>query len=290
MSGRGRDRNRVRAGVLAVLLVAASAAVTLAATADARLHPYPYTDPYPYSSAVQDGNTPYNGKFVFARLRHSDRGGFGRGFRGYGYCNGPPWQHDYPCAEHSLMALLSNASTVRPGSETGNVIDVGDPELMRYPIAYLSHPDQWQMSDDEVKNIREYLLKGGFIIFDDFPAGGSRFGGGGGGWGSFYQQMKMVLPEYEPFALDASHPIFHSYFAFDSLVGMYGSEYGGGVAFYGYFEDNDPKKRLLAIVNYNNDLGEHWEYVDQGFSFIGDAAEAEAFKLGVNYIVYALTH
>jgi hypothetical protein len=284
---RERDQEKVRAGVLAVLMVTASAAVTLAATVDVDWQPDPY--PQSSSSAVQDGNTPYNGKFVFARLRHTERGGFGGGFRGrgYGYCNGPPWQHDYPCAEHSLMAIVSNATALKPGSETGNVIDVGDPELMRYPIAYLSHPDQWQMSDDEVKNIRAYLLKGGFIIFDDFPAG--RSFGGGGGWGSFYQQMKAILPEYEAYALDATHPIFHSYFDFESLENLFGSEYGRNVAFYGYFEGNDPKKRLLAIVNYNNDLGENWEYVDQGFSLVPEAA-GESFKFGVNYILYALTH
>ena len=269
--------------MVAGLLTIAGVAVSVAAT-HADWHPYPHPDPHPSPSAVQDGNTTYNGKFVFARLRHTDRGGFGGGFRGrgYGYCNGPPWQHDYPCAEHSLMAILSNATAVKPGSETGNVIDVGDPELMRYPIAYLSHPDEWRMSDDEAKNIREYLLKGGFIIFDDFPAGRC-------GWRCFDEQMKAVLPEHQAYELDASHPIFHSYFDFDSLVGLYGSEYGSNVAFYGYFEDNDPKKRLLAIVNFNNDLGENWEYVDQGFSLVAEAA-GESFKFGVNYIVYGLTH
>jgi hypothetical protein len=238
------------------------------------------------ASAVQaEGNTAYNGKFVFARLRHTDRGGFGGGFRGrgYRYCDGPPWQHDHPCAEHSLMAILSFSTAVKPGSETGNVIDVGDPELMRYPIAYLSHPDRWQMGEDEVLNIRAYLLKGGFIIFDDFPAYQSC------GWECFYRQMKQVLPEHEPVALDATHPIFHSYFEFDSLTNLFGAEYGGNVAFYGYFENNDPKKRLMAIVNFNNDLGENWESADLGFS-IADQAAGEAFKFGVNYIVYALTH
>ena len=238
--------------------------------------------------AVQEsGNTPYNGKFVFARLRHTDRGYGGFGRRGWGYCSGPPWQHDYPCAEHSLMAIISNATSLKPGSETGNVIDVGDPDLMRYPIAYLSHPDQWRMDEAETKNIRNYLLKGGFIIFDDFPANG-RFGGGGG-WPSFYQQIRAVLPEYQAYELDATNPIFHTFFDFDSLTNLYGSEYGNNVAFYGFFEDNDPKKRLLAIANYNNDLGENWEYTDRGFSLIPDQA-GESFKFGVNYILYGLTH
>ena len=278
-------RSRMRARKRLVGAVAASlvAVVGTAAAVSAR-HVRSASASAPASKrAVQEsGNTPYNGKFVFARLRHTDRGYGGFGRRGWGYCNGPPWQHDYPCAEHSLMAILSNATSLKPGSETGNVIDVGDPELMRYPIAYLSHPDQWQMDETETKNIRNYLLKGGFIIFDDFPANRC-------GWTCFNQTMKGVLPEYQAFALDATSPIFHTFFDFDSLTNLYGSEYGNNVAFYGFFENNDPKKRMLAIANFNNDLGENWEYTDRGFSLIPDQA-GESFKFGINYILYGLTH
>jgi hypothetical protein len=236
------------------------------------------------SATVQD-NTPYNGKFVFARLKHTDRGGLGRGFRGGGYCSGPPWQHDYPCAERNLMAIVSSATKLRPGAEAGNVFDVGDPELHKYPIAYLSHPDRWAMDDKERKNIREYLLKGGFIIFDDFPEAQ-----GVNGWANFYQEMKAVLPELDPIQLDATHPIFHSFFDIESLANLFGAEYGNDrLAFFGYFEDNDPKKRMLAIANFNNDLGENWEYEARGLSIIPQGA-GEAFKFGVNYILYGLTH
>ena len=57
--------------------------------------------------------------------------------------------------------------------------------------------------------------------------------------------------------------------------------------FYGIFEDNDPNKRLLAIINYNNDMSEYWEFSDEGM-FPIDMSN-EAYKLGVNYIIYALT-
>jgi hypothetical protein len=233
-------------------------------------------------ATVQD-NTPYNGKFVFARLKHTERG-FGRGFGGGGYCSGPPWQHDYPCAERNLMAIMSTATRLRPGAEAGNVFDVGDPELHKYPIAYLSHPDAWAMDEKETKNVREYLLKGGFIIFDDFPANQR-----GNGWANFIHTMKQVVPELEPIALDETHPIFHSFFDFESLTNLFGAEYGRNVLFYGYFEDNDPKGRMLAIVNFNNDLGENWEYESRGLSIIPEGA-GEAFKFGVNYILYGLTH
>ena len=58
--------------------------------------------------------------------------------------------------------------------------------------------------------------------------------------------------------------------------------------FYGMFEGNDPNKRLLAIANYNNDISEYWEYSDTGFAPVSETNEA--YKLGVNYLVYGLTH
>jgi hypothetical protein len=58
--------------------------------------------------------------------------------------------------------------------------------------------------------------------------------------------------------------------------------------FLGIFEDNDPKKRLIAIANYNNDLGENWEYSDTGFLPV--EASNESYKFGVNYFIYGLTH
>jgi hypothetical protein len=54
------------------------------------------------------------------------------------------------------------------------------------------------------------------------------------------------------------------------------------------FEDNDPEKRMMVVFNYNNDIAEYWEFSDQGYVSI--PLTNEAFKLGVNYIVYAHTH
>jgi uncharacterized protein DUF4159 len=100
--------------------------------------------------------------------------------------------------------------------------------------------------------------------------------------------MRRVLPQGRLVELDATSPIFHSFFEINSLdfVQMY--DRGVKATFHGMFEDNDPKKRLLLIANYNNDIGEYWEFSDQGYVPID--LSNEAYKFGVNYIVYALTH
>jgi hypothetical protein len=127
--------------------------------------------------------------------------------------------------------------------------------------------------------MRQYFQKGGFLIFDDFRAEH---------WYNFEAQMRRVLPEGRLVELEVSNPIFHSFFEIKTLdfVQMY--DQGLKATFHGIYEDNDPRKRLLLIANYNNDIGEYWEFSDQGYVPID--LSNEAYKFGVNYVVYALTH
>jgi hypothetical protein len=182
------------------------------------------------------------------------------------------------------MRVLGNVTSVAPGIIGGNVFGVGDPELHKYPIAYMSEPGDWQMNEQEAASLRAYMLKGGFLIFDDFPYNA---------WRNWETQMKLALPELEPIQLDSSHQVFHAFFDIE-LGNIYGRGSGGrnpgGPAFFGYFVDNDPTKRMLAVANFQHDLGEYWEAAERGFSFIGDGATEESYKFGVNYIVYALIH
>ena len=97
--------------------------------------------------------------------------------------------------------------------------------------------------------------------------------------------MRVVLPDARWVPLDVSHPIFHSFFDINSLEveGYYGPTEWTGI-----FEDNDPGKRLLAVANYNHDLGELWEFSDTGYVPVD--LSNEAYKFGVNYVMYAMTH
>ncbi len=230
-------------------------------------------------NSVEDP-TEYDAHLTFVRLRYTGSADSGFGMRGGGI-NGdgqPPWAHDYPRAERNLMHILAEVTTVDPFMEGGRIIDVGDPELMKYPIAYMSEPGFWQMSDKDVENFRKYLQKGGFVIFDDF---------GGNHWQNLAAQMARVLPQARWIQMDATHPIFHTFFQIESLEQLVPS-YRGQPVFMALFEDNDPKKQLIAIANYNNDLGENWEYSDTGFLPV--EASNEAYKFGVNYFIYGLTH
>jgi hypothetical protein len=224
-------------------------------------------------------NVPYDGRFTFVRLRYTpDWAGWGGGGGFFGGIN-YQWDHDYPRAERHFTRILSELTAVDATTEASNILALDDPELMRYPLAYLSEPWHWTMTDEETDALRAYLLKGGFIIFDDFQ---------GSDWFNFRDQMRRVLPDHQLVRLEASHPVFHAFFEIESLESFIHPYSFVPSAFYGIFEDNDPDKRLLIIANYNNDIGESWEWSDR--EFIPIDLTNEAYKLGINYIVYATAH
>ena len=226
----------------------------------------------------QPGAIPNDGRFVIARIRFTV-GGYG-GFGGFNDSREPPWAHDYPRAERNFMKLLGRITSMRPfeGTEGGAIVDIGSKELFRYPIAYFCEPGFWTQTDQEAANLRAYLQKGGFLIVDDFR---------GRDLDNFTAEMRRVLPEARLIELDASHQVFHSFFEISSLEFHQFYDRDRPV-FYGIFEGNDPKKRMLAIVNYNNDISEYWEWSDTGWNPID--LTNEAYKFGVNYVVYGITN
>lgn len=217
-------------------------------------------------------NAPYDGRVTFARIRFTSgfygrRGSFGE----------PPWAHDYPTADTHVMKILNELTLLRPRVDGSNVFSLSDPELHNHPIAYLSEPGYWTMDEAEAKGLRAYLMKGGFIIFDDFR---------GRDWDNLQEQMRRAIPEWHWVELDASHPIFHSFFEIDDL--QYLTSYEGTPSYWAMFEGNDPTRRLVALANREMDLGEYWEFSDTGYAPVD--LSNQAYKFGVNYFIYGLTH
>jgi hypothetical protein len=100
--------------------------------------------------------------------------------------------------------------------------------------------------------------------------------------------MKVVLPEHDFIRLDVSHPIFHSFYSLRTLDVPHPMLSGVEPVFFGLFDDNRASGRMMAIANWNNDIGDYWEWSAEGL--YGDAPTADAYRLGVNYLVYAMTH
>ncbi len=264
------------AGRMTVAVVAALV-VSLAMVASAQRRRFFYG----WDETVR--NAPYDGRFTFARVRYTPApGGNWAGGR-------PSWVHGYPLAEMNLLQIMKEVSLLDAQTEAMNVVTLDDPALFTYPIAYIIEVGWWTMSDREVAGLRAYLQKGGFLIVDDFKVAGWR-GLPGGGWQPFEENVKRVLPGAQFFDMSPSDPIFHSFFevtpqTLDDFPQAY--TYGKAI-FRGVYEDNDPKKRLLMIVNYNTDVSQYWEWSGRGLRPFDDTNEA--YKLGVNYLIYGLTH
>ena len=224
--------------------------------------------------AAQENGIPENpDAFTFVRIRWE------HGMRGLGmpffYAGGqPPWSHDYPTAERNLYTAIKLLTKVDAAHDT-KVLEFSSDEIFEYPVLYICEIGIWEPKADEASRLGEYLKRGGFLIIDDFRGRKELW--------NLVRQLRRVVPDFTYRKLTADHPIFHCFFEFNRLVRD--SPYrvlGYWPEYYGWF---DPRGRLVAIVNYNNDIGDGWEWpeMDEYFS-------AEAFKLGINYIVYSLTH
>jgi hypothetical protein len=224
-------------------------------------------------------NTPYDGRFTFVRISYDTAPG------GYWYRGQPSWSHGYPVAEENLMKIMNEVSYLGANDAKFNTLALDDPELFKYPLAYLIEASWWNMTDSEAAALRAYLQKGGFVIIDDFKVTGDF---GSRGWEPFAANMKRVIPEGRFVEMDTSHPIFHSFFEIHTLGNFPQAYNAGAPVFRGLFEDNDPNKRLQMIVNYNTDISQYWEWSGQGLRPFDETNEA--YKLGVNYIIYAMTH
>jgi hypothetical protein len=223
-------------------------------------------------------NSRYDGRFTFVRVKYETAPG------GYWWRGQPSWAHGYPTAEQNLMRIMNEVSALNAHEEI-NVLSLDDPELFKYPIAYIIEVSWWTLTDREAAALRAYIQKGGFVIVDDFKVYGDF---GSPGWEVFEANMKRVLPDVRFYEMQPTHQIFHGFFEIDDLDIVPQAYNAGKPIFRGVYEDNDPSKRLQMIINFNTDVSQFWEWSGTGLRPIDQTNEA--YKLGVNYLIYGLTH
>jgi hypothetical protein len=190
-----------------------------------------------------------------------------------------PWHHDYPYAEELFLNLIQEYSSVQTNPEAYAIVDLDDDGIFNYPFLYFSEPGFMLLTNGEEENLRAWFDRGGFAMFDDFR---------GVDIVNLANQLKRVYPDRELFQLDVRHPMFSSFFEIDSLemTPLYSDDrFSGGPEFWGM---TDETGRLILIANQNNDLGEFWEGLDLNTVALRDAARS--VELGVNYLIYSMTH
>jgi hypothetical protein len=215
----------------------------------------------------------YTGNLTFTRLFFGSGGLGGFGFRG-----GDWWAHDYPAADRNIGAIIDYISHARVNLQETNILSLDDPELYENPILYVWEPGYWTIRPTEAEHLRTYLLKGGFVIFDDFEEDHLD---------NLKAQMRVALPDLEFMRIDERHPIFHSFYDINKLDVPHPSM-NVVPGYYAMFEQNDPSRRMIALANHNNDIAEYWEWSAEGL--YNPDPTSNAYRLGVNYYVYGMTH
>ena len=230
-------------------------------------------------------NAPYDGRFTFVRLNYQTAPG------GYWYRGWPAWAHGYPLAEQNLLKIMNEISLLGARTQEINTVSLDDPELFRYPVAYIIEVGWWTLTDAEAAGPPRLSPEGRLSHRRRLQ--------GAGLWRRVRQRRRRlagVRREHETRAARRAL-LRDERLASDLPLVLRDSARSTSCrrrttpasrSFAGVYEDNDPTKRLMVIINYNTDVSQFWEWSGTGLRPIDDTNEA--YKLGVNYVMYGLTH
>jgi hypothetical protein len=201
---------------------------------------------------------------------------------------GTSWAVDYPRGDRDFARLLRRITRVHVRSVEQPINLDDDDDVFYWPFMIVGLPGSWELTDQQAKKLREYLLRGGFLLCDSFF--------GTEEWDGFEAGMKRVFPDRPMIELSDDHPIFHTVYDLSSKsqIGNWQSYNGRGVP---YRADGDTphwrgilddEGRLMVLIAFNNDLGDGWQWTDDPRYPIDDANLS--IKFGANIVVYAMTH
>ena len=199
----------------------------------------------------------------------------------------PSWEIDYPKADRQFLIGLGKLTNIDAfGRE--HPVRLDDPNLRRFPLLYAVEVGYMALSEAERTGLRNYLLAGGFLIIDDFW--------GTHEWFNFETELEAVFPEYDVVDIPPDHPVLHVFYDIDEILqvpnvqqGIWGGptwEKDGYVP--GFKGVMDEEGRLMIAIVWNSDLGDAWEWAEN--PYYPNHLANYAYRLGVNLIVYAMTH
>ena len=233
-------------------------------------------------------------EFHFIRMEYTDLPQFHRGWgrssrdgMGSGW-----WLVDWPAADNHFTIGIERLTRIDTGDPRH--LRLTDPHLFDYPWIYATQTGWWGLTDAEIARLREYLLRGGYLVVDDFW--------GPEQWEIFRQTMDRVLPGQPIADIDESDTVMHVLYDIEEKDRTFipGSRHlrrgpGGTVQVYqpegtmpAWRAINDYHGRMVVAVNFNTDVGDAWEFAD--VPYYPEPMTALAYRYGINYIVYSMTH
>ena len=228
------------------------------------------------ASGQQVATTDEGYEFSFARLVYN----------GNGWSDWPRWQADWPEAEWHFSNGLDRLTRIDVHPE-GVLVRLDDDNIFDYPWIYAVEVGSLELSRSETARLREYLLRGGFLMVDDFH--------GQQQWQYFESAMRRVFPERPIRELESGTDSFEVLFPIDGREQIPGIrplmfnrtwEYGGTIPRWRVITDD--QNRVMVAINFNMDLGDAWEHADD--SRYPQRYSSLAYRIGTNYVLYAMTH
>ena len=216
-----------------------------------------------------------------------------------GFSRNPMWRVDFPYAEWNFLPALSRLTTMSVDLSAGVDpedaierlhLEALDDRIFGYPLIYMQQPAQsgWRPSKQEAERLREYLDRGGFILIDDFH---------GRDIYAVQEALKRVLPDREIVEIPGNDPLMNVFFDLGDRLQIPGQRhlrsFGGRIDarmegppyWLGIYDDYN---RLIVGLNFNIDMGDAWEHADD--PYYPEPMTGQAYRLGVNYVIYAMTH
>lgn len=220
------------------------------------------------------------GEFQFVRLAYTANR------YGQGNLRRQIWQTDWPDAEHHFLKGIRRLTRVA-AAEQGRILTPLDQNIYDFPWIYAVEVGYWHLNAQEAARLRDYLLRGGFLMVDDFH--------GTFEWASFVESMERVFPDRPIVEISEEDEAFHVIYDLDKRVQIPSRMYtytgrtwekdGFTPHWRGIYDD---KGRLMVAINFNMDIGDSWEHAD--WPDYPENMTALGYRFGINYLVYAMTH
>jgi len=198
---------------------------------------------------------------------------------------GTAWTVDYPEGDRRFAELLGRLThiDVRAVEQPVNLDD--DIDAYYWPFLISGLVGAWELTDAQALRLRDYLLRGGFLLCDSFY--------GTVEWQGFAAGMRLVFPDRPIVELPSTHPIFHTVYDLSERPQIptwqhlpHGYRNDGADAHWRAIVDDDG--RVMVMIAFNNDIADGWQRADE-YRYPAEAASL-AIRIGVNFAVYALTH
>jgi uncharacterized protein DUF4159 len=282
VSGRPDNRKeRPYRRALTALLVGVCVVVVGVALADPmRFREYPGVEYYDYELPT-DFRAP--AEWVFARLMYPSIGWGGGSWKN----GGTSWTIDYPKGDRHIAALVRRLSIIDARSVEQPVDLDDDDDVFYWPWLYAVEVGQWDLTDEQAAKLREYLLRGGFLMTDDFH--------GTQQWAVFVESMRRVFPDRPIVDIPDDDPIFHTFWDLEDRQQIPGLQFlysqrtyeeDGYVAHWrGIYDDQG---RIMVAICHNMDLGDAVEHSDT--PQYPEELSAQAMRVFLNYVIYSMTH